>query len=51
MVKGTLKRWNDEQGFGFIRTDAVGEDVFIPTPEKEYPPVHFLEIARVQQQL
>lgn len=29
----------------------LGEDVFIPTPEKEYPPVHFLEIARVQQQL
>ncbi len=26
-----------------------GEDVFIPTPEKEYPPVHFLEIAHVQQ--
>jgi len=29
----------------------LGEDVFIPTPEKEYSPVHFLEIARVQQQL
>ncbi len=29
----------------------LGEDVFIPTPEKEYPPVHFLEIARVQQHL
>lgn len=29
----------------------LGEDVFIPTPEKEYPPVHFMEIARVQQQL
>ena len=29
----------------------LGEDVFIPTPEKEYPPVHFLEIAHVQQQL
>jgi len=29
----------------------LGEDVFIPTPEKEYIPVHFLEIARVQQQL
>ncbi|MCC7202053.1 MAG: SAM-dependent DNA methyltransferase [Nitrospirae bacterium] len=28
----------------------LGEDVFIPTPEKEYPPVHFMEIARVQQQ-
>ncbi|HEV2176447.1 MAG TPA: SAM-dependent DNA methyltransferase [Terriglobia bacterium] len=23
----------------------LGEDVFIPTPEKEYPPTHFLEIA------
>jgi hypothetical protein len=22
----------------------LGEDVFIPTPEKEYPPMHFLEI-------
>src|SRR4029077_12205097 len=21
----------------------LGDDVFIPTPEKEYPPVHFLE--------
>jgi len=29
----------------------LGEDVFISTPEKEYPPVHFLEIARVQQEL
>lgn len=27
----------------------LGEDVFIPTPEKEYPPAHFLEIAHVQQ--
>lgn len=23
----------------------LGEDVFIPTPEKEYPPVHFLKIG------
>ncbi len=23
----------------------LGEDVFIPTPVKEYPPVHFMEIA------
>ena len=28
----------------------LGEDVFIPTPEKEYPPDHYLEIAYVQQQ-
>ena len=27
----------------------LGEDVFIPTPEKEYPPVYFMEIAHVQQ--
>jgi len=27
----------------------IGEDVFIPTPEKEFPPVHFMEIAHVQQ--
>jgi len=28
----------------------LGEDVFIPTPKKEYAPVHFLEIANAQQQ-
>ena len=28
----------------------LGEDVFIPEAEKEYPPIHFLEIARVEQQ-
>ena len=28
----------------------LGEDVFIPTPEMEYDPAHFLEIANVQQQ-
>lgn len=28
----------------------LGEDVFIPRPAKEYPPVHFLEIADAQQQ-
>ena len=27
----------------------LGEDVFIPTPEEEYPPAHFLEIARAHQ--
>ena len=28
----------------------LGEDVFIPRPAKEYPPVHFLEIANERQQ-
>jgi hypothetical protein len=25
----------------------LGAHVFIPTPVREYPPIHFLEIARV----
>lgn len=24
----------------------LGEDVFIPTPEREYPPMHFMEVGR-----
>jgi MmeI, DNA-methyltransferase domain len=28
----------------------LGEDVFIPSPEKEYPLVHFLRVADVEQQ-
>jgi hypothetical protein len=28
----------------------LGEDVFIPTPEKEYPPTHFLKVADVVEQ-
>ncbi len=28
----------------------LGEDVFIPTPEKEYPLIHFLEVADVDRQ-
>lgn len=27
----------------------LGEGVFIPTPEKEYPPVHYIEIAHAQR--
>jgi len=27
----------------------LGEDVFIPTPIKEYPLTHFLEVADVEQ--
>lgn len=34
---------------GFPLFSDLGDDVFIPTPEKEYPPVHYLEIADVQQ--
>jgi hypothetical protein len=26
----------------------LGEDVFIPTPEREFPPTHFMEVAHAQ---
>jgi hypothetical protein len=28
----------------------LGEEVFIPEPVKEYPPIHFLRVADVEQQ-
>ena len=28
----------------------LGEDVFIPTPEREYPLTHFLEVANADEQ-
>ena len=28
----------------------LGEDVFIPTPEKEYPPIHFLKVVDAYKQ-
>lgn len=27
----------------------LGDDVFIPAPEREFPPVHFLEVAHVER--
>lgn len=28
-VKGTLKKWNDERGFGFLETDETGAEIFV----------------------
>ncbi len=33
MAKGTLKRWNDDRGFGFLRSDDSQEDIFIHISE------------------
>ena len=57
-VNGSLLKRRDFTFRGLLAEEGVkklsllsdlGEDVFIPTPEREYPPVHFLEIANVQQ--
>ena len=57
-VNGSLLKRRDFTFQGLLAHEGIkelplfsdlGEDVFIPTPEKEYPPTHFLEIAHVQQ--
>jgi hypothetical protein len=57
-VNGSLLKRRDFTFHGLLAHEGMkqlplfsdlGADVFIPTPEKEYPPVHFLEIAHVQQ--
>ncbi len=58
-VNGSMLKRRDFTFHGLLARESVkklslfsdlGEDVFIPTPEREYAPVHFLEIANVQQQ-
>ena len=56
-VNGSMLKRRDFTFHGLLEHGAMkelpmfsdlGEDVFIPTPEKEYPPVHFLRVADVQ---
>ena len=58
-VNGSMFKRRDFTFHGLLEHESIkelplfsdlGEDVFIPTPEKEYPPAHFLEIAYAQQQ-
>lgn len=55
-VNGSMLKRRDFSFHGLLQHGSMrelpmfsdlGEDVFIPTPEKEYPPIHFLEIANV----
>ena len=57
-VNGSMLKRRDFTFHGLLTHESMrelplfsdlGEDVFIPTPEKEYPPVHFMEIAHAQR--
>ena len=58
MVNGSLLKRRDFTFHGLLMHEGMkelplfsdlGEDVFIPKPEKEYTPVHFLEVSHAQQ--
>jgi SAM-dependent methyltransferase len=57
-VNGSMLKRRDFTFHGLLKHSSVkelplfsdlGEDVFIPTPEKEYPLTHFLEVADVDK--
>lgn len=57
-VNGSMLKRRDFTFRGLLAHEAIkelplfsdlGEDVFIPTPEKDYPPTHFLKVADVAQ--
>ena len=59
LVNGSMLKRRDFTFHGLLAHEAIkamplfsdlGEDVFIPTPEKEYPPTHFLKVADVDKQ-
>jgi SAM-dependent methyltransferase len=58
-VNGSMLKRRDFTFHGLLAHAAIkemplfsdlGEDAFIPTPEKEYPPTHFLKVADVGKQ-
>ena len=59
LVNGSMVKRRDFTFHGLLAHGAIkemplfsdlGEDVFIPTPEKEYPPTHFLKVADADKQ-
>jgi hypothetical protein len=58
-VNGSMLKRRDFTFHGLLAHEGIkelplfsdlGEDVFIPTPQREYDPIHFLDISNVQQQ-
>lgn len=58
-VNGSMLKRRDFTFHGLLAHETIkamplfsdlGEDVFIPTPEKEYPPTHFLKVADAVKQ-
>ncbi len=58
-VNGSMLKRRDFTFHGLLKHEAtiamplfsdLGDDVFIPTPEKEYPPTHFLKVAEFVEQ-
>ncbi len=59
LVNGNMLKRRDFTFHGLLEHQSIkelplfsdlGEDVFIPTPLKEFSPVHFLEVADAQQE-
>jgi hypothetical protein len=59
LVNGSMVKRRDFTFHGLLAHEAIketplfsdlGEDVFIPTPEREYPPIHFLKVADADKQ-
>lgn len=59
LVNGSMLKRRDFSFHGLLTHEAIkemplfsdlGEDVFIPTPKKEYPPTHFLKVADAVEQ-
>jgi cold shock protein len=42
MTQGTVKLFNDQRGFGFIKPDAGGKDVFVHISAVERAGMHAL---------
>jgi hypothetical protein len=59
LVNGSMVKRRDFTFHGLLAHEAIketplfsdlGEDVFIPTPEREYPATHFLKVTDVDKQ-